>query len=270
MSDNTLWPFHTAPLFVDVHGLRTAYRRKGAGDTVVFFHGAGLTRRWLPFYEQLSLDVDLTVPEHPGFGDTPFPDWLDGFPDVVLHYAEFFDALGLDKVHLVGHSFGGWLAAEFAAFFPERLSSLQLIAPAGLRGAYLHDMYRQTGEEALERVFNGHAADYPEYIEDGDPMEAAVHDYQELTALARLAWQPRHDSKLERRLERVKVPVNLILAHEDRIIDNSVARRYAEILPNAVVSDFGEKNENASHVPFVQAPDALAKTLAGFISKVKE
>jgi pimeloyl-ACP methyl ester carboxylesterase len=270
MSDNTRWPFYTEPFFADVHGLKTAYRRKGAGDKVVYFHGAGLTRRWLPFYEQLSERVDLIVPEHPGFGDTPFPEWLDGFGDVVLHYAEFLDTLGLDKVHLVGHSFGGWIAAEFASFFPERLHSLQLIAPAGLKGAFLHDIYRQTGEEALDRVFNGKSADYPDYIKDGDPVEAAVHDYQELTTLARLAWQPRHNVKLERRLARATVPVNVVLAHEDRIVDNDVARRYAEIFPNATVSEFGAKYVRTSHVPFVQEPEALANTLVNFISKAKE
>ena len=58
----------------------------------------GLTRRWLPFHEELSKRVDLIAPEHPGYGGTPFPDWLDGFPDLVLHYAEFFDRLGLGKV----------------------------------------------------------------------------------------------------------------------------------------------------------------------------
>ena len=49
------------------------------------------------------------------------PDWLDGFDDLVIHYDELLDALGLEQVHVVGYSLGGWIAAEFAVFYPQRL-----------------------------------------------------------------------------------------------------------------------------------------------------
>ena len=57
------------------------------------------------------------------------PEWLDGFEDLVIHYDRLLDVLGLDQVHLVGYSLGGWLAAEFASFYPERLKSLTLMVP---------------------------------------------------------------------------------------------------------------------------------------------
>src|SRR5207253_2649981 len=123
------WPYYTEPEWVEVRGLRTALRRKGVGEPVVYLHGAGLTRRWLPLYERLAERVDLLVPEHPGFGDTPSPEWLDGFDDLVLHYDELFDLLGLERVHLVGHSLGGWIAADLAVFYPRRVKSLTLITP---------------------------------------------------------------------------------------------------------------------------------------------
>lgn len=264
------WPFYTAPDFIDVHGLKTAIRRKGTGEAVMYLHGAGLTRRWLPFHEALSRSVDLIVPEHPGYGDTPFPEWLDGFSDVVIHYAELLDQLGIAKVHLVGHSFGGWIAAEIAAFFPERLASLQLIAPAGLKDAFRHDIFRQTGEEVLARVLNGDHEKYPDYLEEGDPVEAIVHNYIESTTLARLAWQPRHDAKLERRLARVKAPTQIILAEDDRVINNDVARRYADLITGAQVVTITAPNVTTSHLPFVQAPTELAAMVSAFVSRSKE
>src|SRR5437899_1249625 len=105
-----------------------------------------MTRRWLPLYEALSRYGDVVVPEHPGFGETPLPDWLDGFDDLVLHYAELADLLELGRFHLVGYSFGGWIAAELAAFYPERLRSLTLIAPLGLRvqGHTPADLFRMS------------------------------------------------------------------------------------------------------------------------------
>ncbi|MFE3838794.1 alpha/beta fold hydrolase [Pseudogemmobacter sonorensis] len=236
----------------------------------MYLHGAGLTRRWLPFHEALSQSVDLIAPEHPGYGDTPFPEWLDGFADVVIHYASLLDQLELEKVHLVGHSFGGWIAAEIAAFYPERLASLQLIAPAGLKDAFRHDIFRQTGEEVVGRLFNGEHEKYPDYLEEGDPVEAIVQNYVESTTLARLAWQPRHDAKLERRLARVKAPTQIILAEDDRVINNDVARRYADLIPGATVVTITATDTTTTHLPFVQTPAGLAEMVSAFVSRAKE
>ena len=125
--------FYTEPEWLDVGGLRVAYRRKGTGEPTLYLHGAGMTRMWLPHLEALSERVDVIAPEHPGYGETEMPEWLDGFEDLVIHYDELLDVLGLEQVHVVGYSLGGWLAAEFASFYPQRLKSLTLMVPAGLR-----------------------------------------------------------------------------------------------------------------------------------------
>ena len=110
--------FYTEPEWVDVGDVRVAYRRKGVGEPTIFLHGAGGTRMWLPFYEQMAASVDLVAPEHPGFGETEGPEWRMGFDDLVLHYRDFADALGLDRFHLVGFSVGGWIAAECRGLLP--------------------------------------------------------------------------------------------------------------------------------------------------------
>ena len=46
--------YYTQPEFVDVNGLSTACRRKGRGEPVLFLHGAGSTRMWLPMYDRFS------------------------------------------------------------------------------------------------------------------------------------------------------------------------------------------------------------------------
>ena len=61
----------------------------------------------------------MIAPEHPGYGETEMPEWLDGFEDLVIHYDELLDVLELDRVHVVGYSLGGWLAAEFACLLPQ-------------------------------------------------------------------------------------------------------------------------------------------------------
>lgn len=261
------WAFYSEPKRVNVAGLDVAYRRKGNGEPVVFFHGAGLTRRWLPFYDELAKHADVIVPEHPGFGETPMPEWLEDFDDINLHYEQFFDELGLDSFHLVGHSLGGWMAAHYAIFFPRRLRSLQLITPAGLRGSLLHDPFRQTGAEALERVFNGEAQAYPEYLEEDEYVDQLVHDYSELTTQARLMWNPRYDPRLERRLARVRVPTRVILVDEDRILNADAVSRYGELIPEAEITHIHGTTRPTSHVPYVQEPEALAQLVTNFIRR---
>ena len=117
---------------LDVAGTPVAVRRKGTGRPLLFLHGAGFTGQWLRFHEALAQGADVIAPEHVGFGGTPLQDWLDGFDDLVLHYDDLRATLGLDEpFDLVGYSLGGWIAAAYATFYPEKLRSLTLITPAG-------------------------------------------------------------------------------------------------------------------------------------------
>jgi pimeloyl-ACP methyl ester carboxylesterase len=268
----TAWsPHYTEPDVVDVRGLRVAYRRKGTGPPTLFLHGAGSTRMWLPFYERMSQAVDFIAPEHPGFGDTPAPDWLEGFDDLVLHYRDVLDTFELDRVHLVGLSLGGWIAADLAIFLPERLKSLTLIAPAGLRvqEAPMADLFRMPPEQIPELLFNGQQQDYLDYLPDPHDLDAAIRGYTEFTTFARLAWNPRYDRKLERRLPRVDLPALVVEADEDRVIPNAHCRRWAELLPNARLEKVSGREKPTGHLLVIQEPDRAADLIQGFIREVE-
>jgi len=258
--------FYTEPSRVQVGDLEVAYRRKGSGEPVVFLHGAGSTRMWLPFYERLSQQVDLIAPEHPGFGDTDFPEWLDGFDDLVLHYRDFFDALELDRVHLVGFSLGGWIAAELAIFYPERLKSLTLITPAGLHvpEARMTDIFAMDGAEIPALLFNDDVAPYVDYLIDPTNLDEIVDAFGELGTFARLAWTPRYDPKFAHRLPGVKTQTLVVGAGDDRLVPNVHADRWAEILPNATL----ERIPGTGHGLIMQEPDRAAEVILGFIEGV--
>ena len=151
--------------------------------------------------------MDLIAPEHPGYGETEMPDWLAGFDDLVLHYDELLDVLGLDTVHVVGYSLGGWIAAELAAFYPRRLRSLTLICPAGLRvpGQPAPNLIAMTTEAVWETLFND-PRNIEQVMPDYDSVDEVVHLYGEATTFARLVWNPQYDLALERRLRRVELP----------------------------------------------------------------
>lgn len=258
--------FYTEPNRLQVGDLDVAYRRKGTGEPVLFLHGAGSTRMWLPFYERLSQSVDLIAPEHPGFGDTAFPDWLDGFDDVVLHYRDLLDALELDRVHLVGFSLGGWIASDLAVFFPERLKSLTLITPIGINipEAPRADLFAMPPENIAGLLFNGDVEPYLDFLPDPMSLDEIVHAYGELGTFARLTWTPRYDPKLERRLAGVDVPTLVLGAEDDRIVPNVYADRFAELLPNARL----ERVPGTGHGLIIQEPDRAADVILGFIEGV--
>ena len=112
------------------------------------FHGWAFAEPWTSQFRVL-------IPYHPGFGESGDLDGLREVHDLVLHYIELFDQLGLTGgVNLVGFSVGGLLAARFAIEQKHRLRRLVLVAPAGLRvpGIDVDDFFRIPPEELPARL----------------------------------------------------------------------------------------------------------------------
>src|SRR5215216_5385560 len=99
---------------IAVRGCNIRLMRGGSGPPLLFLHGASGAGAWLSCMQSLAGRFDVSVPEHPGFGESDTPDWLDNIHDLAYFYLDFLDALDLRRVHLVGLSLGGWIAAELA------------------------------------------------------------------------------------------------------------------------------------------------------------
>jgi pimeloyl-ACP methyl ester carboxylesterase len=259
------WAHYTEPTFDDVDGLRTALRRKGSGDPLLYLHGAALTRMWLPFHETLSQTFDVVAPEHPGYGDTPTPAALRDFTDLVLHYDALIDRLGLDGAHLVGQGFGGWIAAELAVFFPRRFRTITLITPSGVRtpGVKSIDTFRMTPEETRAAAVGGDPARYAEFFEQDETADGLVKSFTENASRARVSWNPRYDRALDHRLARVRVPTLVLAAQEDRTVPTQTAARFAELVPGAQLETIsGGDDTPTGHLLQIEQPDALAARIA--------
>jgi len=264
------WRYWTEPAWLTADGVRVGYRREGSGDTLLYLHGAGLTRQWLPLYAALARSFDVIVPEQPGFGDTELPDHIVSFDDLVLHYDAVLRTLGTGRVHLVGHSMGGWLAADLAVTYPERFASLTLLAPMGLRTPEtpMADPFRWSETQADHAVFSGTAGHYLEYLQQEGELEDYLHEYAEGIAFTRLTWNPRYDVRLEHRLARVLAPTRVVHFADDNFIPPALSARYAELIPGAqLVTLPGASGEPASHVAIIQQPEAVAALMTEHASK---
>ncbi|WP_350351648.1 alpha/beta hydrolase [Microbacterium sp. A8/3-1] len=262
------WSTWTEPEVIEVDGVPTAYRREGDGPTTVFLHAEVGTRGWFPLHQELAKSVDLIAPEHPGFGDTPLGAGFDEWTDWVLHYEGFFRALGLGRVHLIGDSVGAWIAANLAAYYPDRFGSVSLIAPLGLRLREVEsvDAFRLDDAEKDHIYFNGRQERYADLLSQENELEDAIQALGESTALALLTWNPRYDRKLDTRLQRVIAPTLVLGVEEDRFASNRMAERYAELIPDARLTVVeGADGESSSHRVALEQPADVADVIARHI-----
>ena len=71
---------NVAENFQTVCDCRTFVRRGGAGRSLLFLHGAGGLPGWQPFLAQLADRYDVIAPDHPGYGQSDTPAWLEEVP----------------------------------------------------------------------------------------------------------------------------------------------------------------------------------------------
>ena len=141
--------------FIEVDGCRINLRRGGSGEPLLYLHGSGGAPAVLPFMEKLAERFDVLVPEHPGFGASDEPEWLENMHDLAYFYLDVLKSLELRGVHLVGSSLGGWLALEMAVRDGSRLKSLVLVGPAGISvpGVKPGDVFLWSPEELARNLF---------------------------------------------------------------------------------------------------------------------
>src|SRR3954467_12530041 len=141
---------------VEVDHCKIHYRHAGKGKPVVFLHGASGAPVVLPFMEKLASRYDVIVPDHPGYGLSDEPEWLENIHDVAYFYLDFLARLELEKAVVIGSSMGGWMAMEMAVRNTARIGSLVLVSPAGIaaKGAEPADIFLLSPEDTIRRLFH--------------------------------------------------------------------------------------------------------------------
>jgi len=234
----------------------------GEGPPVLFLHGAGGAGRWLPFQEELARSFAVHFPSHPGHGGSPAAEWIEHISDLAFHYLDLLDALALPRVHLVGASFGGWIAAEIAVMASHRLSSLVLIDPVGIRveGWIYPFLFAMELPDLVQTVFHDMSAALALAPADAS-HETLVQLARERAALARVAWNPYlYNPLLRRRLARVTAPTLLCWGQHDRVAPLACARAWEAAIPGARLQVF----EDSGHVPHLEEPRTVAAAVRAF------
>ena len=251
---------------LSVRGTPIHLWQDGAGPPLLFLHGPGAGGRWLEFQERLAEDFTTMVPSHPGHGGSPAAEWIEHSSDLAFHYYDLLDELNLARVHLVGASFGGWIAAELATMASHRLASLTLIDPVGIKvdGWIYPFLFGMDLPEVVATVFHNPMAALALAPPDQSPETLAMQ-YRQGTALARVAWNPYlYSPLLRRRLARISTPTLVCWGAHDRLAPlDPCGQTWAKEITGARLTVFAD----SGHLPHLEEPEAVARAVADFAGK---
>ena len=250
--------------FLDVRGKKIQMLSGGSGDPLLYLHSAGGEVIWLPFFEQLSQHYTVYVPGHPGFSQSEGLDQIDSIEDLVFHYTDLMDQIGLDQPYVVGLSLGGWLAAELATRYANRIKKLALINPVGLRvpGSPMADMFAANPQETRQLVFHDPDSELAKtFIPDEPSQEVLENALRAREATARVGWNPYlSNPKLRGRLYRITVPTVIVWGESDRLVPVEHGRAYHAGIAGSQLIILPE----CGHTPPFEKPEETVRHLEEF------
>jgi pimeloyl-ACP methyl ester carboxylesterase len=239
----------------------------GRGAPLLYLHGAFGLKWSEPLIAELASRRTVIAPHLPGYGGSDGLEQIRSFYDLSVWLDEVLDALGEDRIELMGHDFGGAAAAEYAALYRRRVSALTLIAPYGIwpEGEPLADIFGLTPGALTKLLFAdpmGQAAqDFNrQYTDKAQQDEAILARRQAMIAAAKLLW-PIPDKGLKRRLYRIGAPTVVVGGRHDRMMDAAYIERFASLIQGAQAHMV-----DAGHMVPQEAPSEVAVLLAGSVA----
>ena len=267
-----------------INGTELFYAEHGSGPPCLVLHGGpGLDHTYFrPWLDGLGDALRLLYVDLRGHGRSGRP------PDETLTHAQFaadLDALrahlGLEAVALLGHSFGGYCALEYARRYPGRASRLILVdtAPALDYDEEIRANIRRKEEPPGLREVDaaGPPADEaafarrlqvraPLYYYHYDSAVAAGLSCDMILSRAAARRGPalRREYDVLPHLAAITAPALVLAGRDDFICPPSQARRLADGLPGATLHIF----EESGHFPFVEEPQAFDRVVRGWLARL--
>lgn len=263
---------------IDVAGIRTNYHDLGSGSPLLMIHGSGpgvsAWANWRMNLVALAARRRVIAPDCLGFGHTDRPAdaaysrarWLD-------HLIGLLDALALDRVDIVGNSFGGGLALALAQRHPERVGRLVLMGSIGIGFAITPGLEAVWGyvpsTANMRRLLEIFAFDTRlagEDLAEKRYRASILPGAQE--AFAAMFPPPRQRSVdafalSDAELERIPHPTLILHGREDRVIPPGNAHRLFALLPDAELHMFGR----CGHWTQIEHADAFNRIVDDFLAR---
>ncbi len=254
---------------MEVDGVKLGVRQHGEGAPVVILYGDQLDTQIPPFDDALAARFRAVVPSLPGVNQSELPEWIGDMEDLAFLGLDIAESLGAGPVDVIGHGFGGWVAAEMAVRSGQQIRRLALIDSVGIKVSAptvrdVQDVYVYTAAEVAELAWHDPAAAkvlrWPgmEGVE-GDELLTLLRNRQ---SVLKFAWRPfMYNPKLVRRLARVRVPTHVFWGEGDRVVTPDYGRALQQAIPGAGFTAI----PGAGHYPQWEQPEALARAVTEFL-----
>ncbi len=243
----------------------------GSGPPLVYLHGPWGLKPDRDFLVQLAKTHTVYAPRFPGTtpGDPDAVHRLDTWLDLMVYHGELLDALKLDAPIFVGHSFGGLVAAEYAAAAPRSVGRLLLINPVGLwrdDHPVKNWMVLSDRERKLSLFADPDGEGAKRFFAVPSDNEARVDTLAQFiwsqACTGKFVW-PVPDRGLKNRIHRIKASTLIVWGKADRISDEAYAQEFANGIAGAKVVMI----EQAGHLPHIEQPEATIKAVQEFVSR---
>jgi 2-hydroxy-6-oxonona-2,4-dienedioate hydrolase len=247
--------------------------KSGATEVLLLLHGIGASaERWLRVVPLLNRNFRIIIPDIVGFGysDKPTVEYTMNY--FVEFLRDFLKSIRIQRVHIIGSSFGGLLAAEFAMEFANIVKKMILVSPAGTMQTstktldeYILAALYPTMENA-RRAFSDMAYD-PKVVTDDivkdfvNRMKLPNSKYAFMSTLLGI----RNTQNLENRLTKIILPTLLIWGREDKMIPSVHAEDYLRIRNSKLIMI-----PNSGHTPYTETPAVFAKIALDFLMRVNK
>jgi pimeloyl-ACP methyl ester carboxylesterase len=284
------WRAHQRWVIVDGLPVNTielgAEDRSEIGQPLVFVHGlSGCWANWLEQLPVLAAEHRVLALDLPGFGASPMPAEQISISGYARLLDRLFDELDIDAATVVGNSMGGFVAAELAIAFPQRVERLVLISAAGISTHHnpgttralptLHRMERILAMSAAWVASKSDAVARRPRLREAALNVVLRHPSRLPAALAaeqlRGAGKPGFMQALEsvfdydvrERLPEIACPTLIVWGEGDRLITVHDADVFAELIPNSRKVIF----EDTGHMAMLERPAAFNALLRDFLGE---
>ncbi len=277
--------------FRTIHGYRRAFRIAGSGPALLLIHGVGAnSASWEPVHAKLAQRFTVIAPDLLGHGDSDKPRADYSLAAFANGMRDLLAALGVDRVTVVGHSYGGGVAMQFAYQYPELVERIVLVSTGGvakdvsigLRLAALPmarealAMLRVPGAVPAMRLLGraaGSVLGGTKFGRDAADAVDLLQNFNEPGALSAFTRTLR--SVVDRRGQFVtmldrsylmqSVPVQVIWGDDDPVIPV----QHARIAHAAIADSRLEIFEKSGHLPFKDDPNRFVEVVERFIDSTR-
>jgi pimeloyl-ACP methyl ester carboxylesterase len=236
---------------VRVSGYPVRYRTAGEGEPLVLLHGlSGSSDWWRRNVPELARRYQVFLLDLPGFGAMRRQRRRFSLAESAAWLLSWAEAVGLERMSLIGHSMGGYVGIKLAAEHPETVDRLVLVAPAGTTGR--RSIIRHL-PPLLLAAYRSTPSFFPMFVYDTLRMGPAT------------LWRASREilaADVSEELPGISTPTLLVWGEQDPLVPPTAGKLLRSQMPSSRLVVL----EGTSHVPMFDRPEKFNETLLSFLA----